>query len=330
MATQPGAAWVKNGKGDWVKPKAPTSGGPYKWNDTSGWVKKKTEADFAAEYGPQAALVNSDRSLQALFKQAVAEEWSADKFKAKFLATPWAQTHSDTWRVAEASRISDPASWAEQRKLVFDNIRRQYSDLGFQLDESQISNLADQSLYLSGGTAANVDNAVLKSHIAEIGRITGTGGTALTTIDTLKKNAYNYGVSYGDEWFNNAAKSILTGTGEAGNATYWNNIIKNNAKSQLPGLSDLIDSGLDARTAADGYITKMASTFELDPSEVNLQDPLMQKAFTNIGQDGKPSLKPLWQFQQELKQDNRYFKTNKAHQDMTGLATEIARQFGRA
>jgi hypothetical protein len=74
----------------------------------------------------------------------------------------------------------------------------------------------------------------------------------------------------------------------------------------------------------------MASVFELDPTEVNLQDPLMQKAFTNLGQDGKPALKPLWQFQQELKQDDRYFKTNRANQEMTGLATEIARQFGKA
>ena len=286
--------------------------------------------DFAAAYGVQAALVNSNSELKTLFNTAVAGKWTPAKFNAAFINTTWYKKHSDTWRVAETSRVTDPASWNEQRNLVLDNIRRQSSALGFELDESQIAKLADQSLYLSGGNAASVDDSILKSHVAEIGRITGTGGTALATIDTLKKNAYNYGVSYGDEWFNNATKSILTGTGETGNVAYWNNIIKNNAKSQLPGLSDLIDSGLDARTAADGYITKMASTFELDPNEVNLQDPLMQKAFTNIGQDGKPSLKPLWQFQQELKQDDRYFKTNKAHQDMTGLATEIARQFGRA
>jgi hypothetical protein len=290
----------------------------------------KTSVDFASDYGVQAALINSDPELKELFNKAVDGKWTSNKFNAAFQNTNWYKKHSDTWRVAESSRLADPASWNEQRNLTLDNIRRQSSALGFQLSESQVAKLADQSLYLSGGTAANIDETILKSHVAEVGRITGTGGTASATIDTLKKNAYNYGVSYGDEWFNKATKSILTGTGESGNATYWNNIIKNNAKSQLPALSDLIDSGLDARTAADGYITKMASTFELDPNQVNLQDPLMQKAFTNIGQDGKPSLKPLWQFQQELKQDDRYFKTSRAHQDMTGLATEIARQFGKA
>jgi hypothetical protein len=55
----------------------------------------------------------------------------------------------------------------------------------------------------------------------------------------------------------------------------------------------------------------------------------MQKALTNIDQGNQPALKPLWQFQRELKQDDRYFKTNTAVQDMTGLASEIARQFGK-
>jgi hypothetical protein len=92
----------------------------------------------------------------------------------------------------------------------------------------------------------------------------------------------------------------------------------------------MIDKGLTVRDIASPYLDAMATTFEIDPTSANLEDPLMQKALTNLSQGNEPSLKPLWQFQQELKQDNRYFKTNKAHQDMTGLATEIARQFGKA
>jgi len=42
-----------------------------------------------------------------------------------------------------------------------------------------------------------------------------------------------------------------------------------------------------------------------------------------------PVAKPVWAFERELKQDDRYFKTNTAVQDMTGLASEIARQFGK-
>ena len=74
----------------------------------------------------------------------------------------------------------------------------------------------------------------------------------------------------------------------------------------------------------------MANIWEVNPTDISVNDPTIAKALTNVDANNKPVLQPMWQFEQALKQDDRYFKTNQAHQDMTGLAAQIARDFGKA
>jgi hypothetical protein len=110
----------------------------------------------------------------------------------------------------------------------------------------------------------------------------------------------------------------------------WSKQIKDAAKSKYAAFANQIDAGMTVRDVASPYLQEMASTFELDQNVLTLDDPIVQRALTGVNETGQPSLTPLWQFQRELKQDERYFKTNKANQQFTGLATEIARQFGKA
>jgi hypothetical protein len=282
--------------------------------------------DWSAQYGVQAALIQSDEGLKALFNRAVAENWTPDKFQAEFINTPWYRNNSDTWRTAETTRLTDPASWTEQLNAASELIRQTAVNMGFELDETQVANLASQSLYLAGGSANSIDPKILKTHVAETGRITGAGGTSLATMDALKKYAYDNGISYNDSWYTTAATNILTGDGTV---EEWNKQIKDAAISRYAALAPQLNAGMTVMDVASPYIQQMATTFELGADQISLEDPLMQKALTNIGQNNEPTLKPLWQFERELKQDDRYFKTNSAVQDMTGLASEIARQFGK-
>lgn len=286
-----------------------------------------TSADFAAQYGVQMALVESDPTLKALFTRAVTEKWTSAKFQAEFMNTTWYKTHSDSWRVAETARLSDPASWTQQLGLASDAIKQQMTALGFSLSDTDIAALASQSLYMAGGSAGNIDTTWLKSHVVQMGRITGTGGTVLSTMDQLRQAAYMNGVSYNDAWFENAAKDILGGTGTAEG---WTKQIRDAAMSKYPTLAEQLKAGQSVMDVASPYIQQMAATFEMDPSAIKLEDPTIQKALTSINtQNNQPQITPLWQFSRELKSDDRYFQTNQAHQDMSDLASEIARQFGR-
>lgn len=287
----------------------------------------KDAVDFASEYGVQAALVNSTPELQALFNQAVAEKWTPAKFQAAFMNTTWYLNNSDTWRNAEATRLTDPASWREQLNLALDNVRKISAGLGFELDESQVSQLAEQSLYLAGGSASNVNLDQLKGRVVETGRLTGKGGTSLQAIDSLKTFAYNNGLSYSDGWYESAAKDILMGTGTING---WEKQIKDAAKSKYAALATQIDAGLNVRDIASPYIQIMSATLEEDQNTISLDDPLLQRTLTGIDEAGNPKLTPLWQFERDVKRDDRYFKTNKANQEFAAIATEVARQHGKA
>jgi len=323
MATQPGAAWVKKG-GKWVKPAKPTSGGPFEWNDTSGWVKKKTTEDWAAEYGTQAALVNSSPELKNLFNLAVTEKWSPAKFQAKFQATTWFKSNGPTWRMAETARLSDPAAWTASLTETRAKIQQAARDMGFELNPADVEKLAKDTLYLSWGKG--VDETLLKQHVAATGRITGTGGEAAGTMDKFREAAANMGVQYGDDWYANAAQSTLSGKS---NVDYYNQKIKDDAKSKYAAFADQIDAGQTVASIASPYVQSMARILELPSTEIDLNDPTIAQALQGFDAQNKPVAKPVWAFERELKQDERYFKTNAAVQDMTGLATEIARQFGK-
>ena len=323
MATQPGAAWVKKGA-KWVKPKKPTSGGPYEWNDTSGWVKARTVEDFAAAYGTQAALVNSNPELQALFNKAVAERWSPDKFKATFENTAWFRSNGPTWRMAETARLADPGAWNSSLVDVKNQIAQAAKDMGFELNPADVDKLANDTLYLSWGKG--VDSALLKQHVAATGRITGTGGEATVTMGKLKQRAAAMGVQYGDEWFANAAQSTLSGQS---NYDSFDQKIKEDAKSKYAAFAGQIDGGQTVAAIASPYIQSMARILELSPTDINLEDPTINQALINYDAQNNPTAKPVWAFERELKLDDRYFKTKQSIQDMTGLASEIARQFGK-
>lgn len=323
MATQPGAAWVKKGS-KWVKPAKPTTGGPFEWNDTSGWVKKKTEVDWAAEYGTQAALVNSNPELKALFNLAVTEKWSAPKFQAKLQTTTWFKSNGPTWRMAETARLSDPAAWRASLDETKAKIQQSAKDMGFELNQKDVDKLANDTLYLSWGKG--IDEALLKQHVAAIGRITGTGGEVATTMQKLKEQAGSMGVQYADDWFANAAQSTLSGQS---NIDYYNQKIRDDAKSKYAAFADQIDKGQTVEAIASPYVQSMARILELPSTDIDLNDPTISRALQSFDAQNKPVAKPVWEFERELKQDDRYFKTNTAVRDMTGLATEIARQFGK-
>lgn len=324
MATQPGAAWVKNNKGVWVRPKEPTTGGPYEWNDTAGWTKARTAEDFAAEYGTQAALVNSNPELQALFNLAVAEKWDTNKFQAAFQNSMWFKSNGPTWRLAETARLSDPGAWNSSLTGIKDKIAQTARDMGFELNPADIDKLSNDTLFLSWGKG--IDEALLKQHVAATGRITGTGGEAATTIQKLKEQATNMGLQYGDEWFANAAQGTLSGQS---NMAYYDKIIKDDAKSKYGAFAAQIDAGQTVTSIASPYVQSMARILELPPTDIDLNDPTISQALMGFDEQNKPVAKPVWAFERELKQDDRYFKTNTAVKDMTGLASEIARQFGK-
>ena len=82
----------------------------------------------------------------------------------------------------------------------------------------------------------------------------------------------------------------------------------------------------------------MANLLEIDPSQINfMKDPMISKALQyrdpssgqgQSGSAGQPGVMPLWQFQQQVRQDPRWQYTDNARQEVMGMAHSVLQDWG--
>jgi hypothetical protein len=63
-------------------------------------------------------------------------------------------------------------------------------------------------------------------------------------------------------------------------------------------------------------------------NDISLDDPTIKQAFTSLNSEGQPITKPLWEFEKELRRDERWRFTKNAQQDLMGTARKVLSDFG--
>lgn len=287
----------------------------------------KSRADWAAEYGPEAALVDSVPELKTLFNLAVAGQWSATKFHLKFVASDWYQNHNDAWRVAFGVEKTEKGTWNHEMDLAKGYVNDLMVQTGTTLTDAQIEKLARQSLYLSGGRHDGIDLTALKTRVVGTGVITGTTGESLTTINALKQHGAEMGIDHSDAWYVSAAKGILHGDKTLDD---WKGEINNLAKTRYSWAASQIDAGQTVKALASPYINSMANLLEVDPTTLSLKDSTINKALTSVDENGKQVVQPIWQFETSLRKDPRWATTRNAKDSLDSTARSILQDFGLA
>jgi hypothetical protein len=87
-------------------------------------------------------------------------------------------------------------------------------------------------------------------------------------------------------------------------------------------IKQMLADGTDLATIYDPYRRTMASVLEINPEDINLNDSLLRSA---IGSDKEM---PLYEFQKQLKKDDRWQYTNNARQEVSKSALKILQDFG--
>jgi hypothetical protein len=95
-----------------------------------------------------------------------------------------------------------------------------------------------------------------------------------------------------------------------------------------PAWSDRIKAGFDPSEIAAPYRQRMANLLEVDENDIDLNDALLQKAMQGVGADGKPSVTPLYAFDKEIRNDERWQYTDNAMDTYAKAGTRILEMFG--
>ena len=277
---------------------------------------KLDEQSLASEYGFAAAFFNTDPELQQLIQRAVSEQWTPQEFQAKFQATNWFQTHSDTYRKTVALQTSDPTTWNQQLQQRITDVKAKAVQMGATLDDATAKQIATNSIEF-GWDDAQLGQA-LGAHVT-----LSSGGNSADVQTQMRQFIQDMGVGYSDQSLQQQLQQIEQGTSTVQD---FQNQIRKLAASAFPSYANQINAGQTVKAIADPYIQDMANVLELNPNTITLNDPTIRKALTNTDNNGQPVQTGLWDFEKNLRSDPRWQYT----QNATNAAYSQVYQIGKA
>lgn len=316
-----------------------------------------TKNDFLAQYGVQAALINSDPGLKALFEKAAKGSWSVQKFQAEFANTDWAKSHAETWQRSETARLSAPATYAQSYNNMRIAIANVAANLGVSITPEQIgseikpgeeSKVSDSSWRnqndivqwaLDNNWGKGLDSAALGKHIAAVGQVNLAlpGGKAYDYMTQLKQYAADMGMGNlsltgGKDFFTEAATNLILGAPNASLETYKSKIL-NDAKNNYKALAPQFDAGLTFKSIAAPYTNTLANLLEIGTDTIDLS------ATTGYGKMITDALRgtdatnnapmALYDFEKQVKSNPAWAYTNNARDSIMGGTHDLLKMFGK-
>jgi hypothetical protein len=289
-----------------------------------GTIAPLDTSALADSYGLSAGLINSSKELKALFKKAVAGSWSADVFTAKLKNTKWWSTQSDTLRQYITLRYTDPATWKQKQQQSLYSVNALAVQVGAgdlmrgTAHDKQLLNSAVYNSLALGWSEARVKDW-LGAQVTMHGQtMLGEAGEAFDKIHSL---AYLNGMKY-NTWYFTEARRVASGrdTMEAAEAA-----IRKQAAAKYSAFADQIRAGQNVMDLASPYIRAVSGILEVPDSSVDLFNGHVAKAMTaNKGGQAYS----IWQFENDLRADPLWKKTQNAQDSATQTAHQVLQQWG--
>jgi hypothetical protein len=231
------------------------------------------------------------------------------------------KNNNATARARKQAELAQPGVYIDGLEDYKLKTRKSLVKSGLKVDAKLFEGIA-KTAYDSG-----MSDDQLKDFIVNSGLVTGYGGDVLGDTSSLKSYANSFGViKYLDEryWAQKSQDLFL------GNTTTEDieEEVRNLAASAFPGYTDQIKAGISVDSLASAYKGSMASVLERDSDSITYDDPRLRAALQYVGPDGKPAVKPLWQFEKELRMTPEWEKTNNARTSVDNLAYKVLNDMG--
>ena len=291
-------------------------------------MDKLNRKQLQALYSITANQMKIDPEFKKIFDDAFEQQWQGEVGRARF----WARMEATEWFQNNAKPARDylflAANPDSADLLALENdsrekVRQTAMKVGTALDDAAIEELSEASLM--GGWGQAGQEFKLERAIAQRA---GTGdftGDIKANADALKALAMANGVEMSENYFESAAKSVVS---KGSQMDYWEKQIREQSASKFPVFGEQIRLGVNVADLASGYVRTMAETLELNPATINLNDPTILGALTNFNEQGKPYAMNLGEFKQKLRERPEYMLTDSAQNNVTSIASSVMKMFG--
>lgn len=246
-----------------------------------------------------APTITERNKQKAAYEKAIAEA-TPDGVAALEATSPYAVgLKSADAKVREyiASQIGELAD-ADIQEIV-----KQVYDGAIENDPGQIRNIVREYISVSGGVGP-----------------TGKSGEALADLrSTAMANGFDLNKIFTPQQIEGFLKKIDLGE----SIDTIKQQIRSIAKIGMPqGVAQMLDNGIDLDAIYAPYKNLMASTLEINPETITLNDPILRSAVTAEKEV------PLYEFQRQLRKDARWQYTNQAKEEVSNVALKVLRDFG--
>jgi len=277
---------------------------------------------LAQEYGWASATIAAIPDIKALFDRAVAENWEPEKFQMEVRNTGWFKANGEAARSAIALKTTDPATWNTQVTNFTETINAKATQMGATLTPAEVMKLSE-SYFMFGWNDANLTNAMSAYIKSTNGTMYGAAGAALTQ---YREFAADMGINVSDRTLE--AYATQTASGDKTSDTVLS-LMRQTAVSTWPQFKDRILAGETVAQIADPYVQQMSKTLELNPEQVTLADRTIRGALSAKDKDGKPTMRSVWEFEQDLRKDARWRKTQGAQDEAGAIINSLGTMFGK-
>ncbi len=281
--------------------------------------------EAAEDYGFVESLLDSNPELKKLFNRAVKGGWTPGKFQAEVRDTKWWKQHSEAERKYLVLRFGDPATAKQNEQQAYVRVRQLANQLGIVETEAMRKKLKTwaYNVYAKGWSEEQLRYEIGKFvSYGSSGQLQGEAGEAS---DKLHDYAYSMGVQLSDSWYLSRSRNLARGIATQQD---YEEEIKKMAKAAFPQWSDQLDAGKTVEDLASPYLSSMSQILELPAGSINLFDSTIRSALNNKDKAGVNEVKPLWQFENELRSDPRWVKTQNAQNSLMQVAHQVLSDFG--
>jgi len=244
-----------------------------------------------------------------------------DGMQAAILESNFYRNNNSTARARIQAKTSQPGVYTDGLDKYKLATRKSLVASGLKMDAKLFEGLA-ATAYDSGMSEDQLKQLIVSSNL-----VTGYGGAVLGDTASLKNYANSFGVGkyLDDRYWAQKSQDLFLGTTTTEDIE---DEVRNLAASAFPGYTDQIKAGISVDSLASAYKGAMASVLERDADSITYDDPRLRAALQYVDANGKPSVKPLWQFERELRMTPEWELTNNARTSVDNLAYKVLSDMG--
>ena len=296
---------------------------------------KLSKKQLAANYGWAVRVINKNNEIRDLFQRAVKHQWDQNRFNAELRNTDWFQNNSGYARDAWYAERLGGADWEAQMGSARQAVTAMAVEMGAELTQEELDQYAHDYIYEGWSDAKRAP--LMQQALAGYGenrhgndyesQVDPASGGMTSLIQQLKDVAMKNGMTgLSDDYYSSAARSIVAGLSDA---KTWEMDIRTQAASRYPVYKDKIMAGVDVQDLASGYMSLLRDTLELPDGSVDLNNKYIKQALSGVDPEkGTPRAMGMWDFENLLKQDDRWQYTKNAAQEVGKVTQDVLRQFG--